>query len=42
MDIREVTSQFFVAPQITETDLALLQKRGIQSIICNRPDGGGR
>ncbi len=41
MDIREVTSQFFVAPQITETDLVLLQKRGIQSIICNRPDGEG-
>ena len=41
MDIREVTSQFFVAPQITETDLALLQKRGIRSVICNRPDGEG-
>ena len=39
MDIREVSSQFFVAPQITETDLAVLQSKGIKSIICNRPDG---
>jgi sulfide:quinone oxidoreductase len=41
MDIREVSSQFFVAPQITETDLAVLQSKGIKSIICNRPDGEG-
>ena len=41
MDIRHVTDQFFVAPQITEIDLAVLQDKGIRSIICNRPDGEG-
>lgn len=41
MDIRKVTDQFFVSPQITEADLAALRDKGFQSIICNRPDGEG-
>ena len=41
MDIRKITDQFFVAPQISETDLAAIKERGIKSIICNRPDGEG-
>lgn len=41
MDIRKISDQFFVAPQISETDLAAIKERGIQSIICNRPDGEG-
>jgi sulfide:quinone oxidoreductase len=30
-----------VAPQVTETDLAFLRKKGFRSIICNRLDGEG-
>lgn len=41
MDIREITDQFFVAPQITEKDLPLLYEKGIKTIVCNRPDGEG-
>ena len=41
MDIREISDQFFVAPQITEADLSTLREKGIQSVICNRPDGEG-
>ena len=41
MDIRQVSDQFFVSPQISETDLVALRGKGIQSIICNRPDGEG-
>jgi sulfide:quinone oxidoreductase len=41
MDIRKITDQFFVAPQISEIDLAALSDKGIKSIICNRPDGEG-
>lgn len=41
MDIRRISDQFFVAPQISETDLAAIKERGIKSIICNRPDGEG-
>lgn len=41
MDICKITSQFFVAPQITEADLAALREKGIKSVICNRPDGEG-
>ncbi|MCF2870385.1 bifunctional protein tyrosine phosphatase family protein/NAD(P)/FAD-dependent oxidoreductase [Octadecabacter sp. G9-8] len=41
MDIRKISGQFFVAPQISEADLAAVKAQGIQSIICNRPDGEG-
>ncbi|EEB82484.1 TIGR01244 family sulfur transferase [Roseobacter sp. GAI101] len=39
MDIKEISDQFYIAPQITEADFALLRDKGIRSIICNRPDG---
>ncbi|WP_458734281.1 protein tyrosine phosphatase family protein [Zobellella taiwanensis] len=39
MDIRQVTSSFAVADQVTEADLATLAGRGIRTLICNRPDG---
>ena len=39
MDMRKISDQFFVAPQITQTDFAMLRDKGIRSIICNRPDG---
>ena len=39
MDIKEISDQFYIAPQITEADIALLRDKGIRSIICNRPDG---
>jgi sulfide:quinone oxidoreductase len=41
MDIRKITDQFFVAPQFSEINLAVLSDKGIKSIICNRPDGVG-
>ena len=39
MDMKQISDQFFVAPQISETDLANLRAQGIGSVICNRPDG---
>jgi sulfide:quinone oxidoreductase len=41
MEIRKISDQLSVSPQITEVDLAALREAGIQSIICNRPDGEG-
>ncbi|MDG5747627.1 TIGR01244 family sulfur transferase [Qipengyuania sp. XHP0207] len=39
MEIREVTPNFAVAPQMQPSDLATLAERGFVAIICNRPDG---
>lgn len=39
MDIRKVTDDFSVAPQIEVDEVAELAALGFQSIICNRPDG---
>ena len=41
MDIRKISDQLFVAPQIEAADLAALRDQGVQSVICNRPDGEG-
>lgn len=41
MEMKQVSDQFFVSPQISETDLAQLREKGIGSVICNRPDGEG-
>lgn len=41
METKQVSDQFFVSPQISETDLAQLREKGIGSVICNRPDGEG-
>jgi sulfide:quinone oxidoreductase len=39
MDIRNITDDFSVSPQIAEADLAAVREEGFRSIICNRPDG---
>lgn len=38
-DIRQVTDQFAVAPQITLEDFAALADLGFRHVINNRPDG---
>ena len=38
-DIRQVTDQFAVAPQIALEDFALLKGLGFSHVISNRPDG---
>ncbi|MCM2563399.1 bifunctional protein tyrosine phosphatase family protein/NAD(P)/FAD-dependent oxidoreductase [Lutimaribacter sp. EGI FJ00015] len=39
MDIRNITDQLSVAPQLQPADMAELAKQGFRSVICNRPDG---
>jgi len=39
MDVRKISAELSVAPQILPQDLAELVKQGFRSIICNRPDG---
>jgi sulfide:quinone oxidoreductase len=41
MDIRQVTKNVSVAPQILPGEVAELKAQGFKSIICNRPDGEG-
>ncbi|HBM84890.1 MAG TPA: TIGR01244 family phosphatase [Halieaceae bacterium] len=41
MDIRTLDEQLSVSAQITPDELADLAARGVQHIICNRPDGEG-
>ena len=41
MEIKRLTEQLSVGPQITEPDLAILREKGFRSVICNRPDGEG-
>jgi sulfide:quinone oxidoreductase len=38
MDIRNVTDEFAVGPQIAVSDTAKLATQGFSAIICNRPD----
>ncbi|MAZ20122.1 TIGR01244 family sulfur transferase [Roseovarius sp.] len=38
MDLRKITDDFAVAPQILPEDVAEIAKSGYRSIICNRPD----
>lgn len=40
-DIRRVTPDFAVAPQLTEADLEAIAAAGFKTIIANRPDGEG-
>ncbi len=37
MDIRPLSADFAVAPQITVADVSLLAKAGFTHVICNRP-----
>jgi sulfide:quinone oxidoreductase len=39
MDIRKITDDFAVAPQIREADVAAIAQAGYRAVICNRPDG---
>ncbi len=41
MDIRPLTNELSVAPQIRSADLPALRDAGYRAIICNRPDGEG-
>ncbi len=41
IDIREVTEDFWVSPQIGAADLSAIREAGFRAIICNRPDGEG-
>lgn len=38
MDIREITPDYFVAPQIDPADMPAVAAAGIRAVICNRPD----
>ncbi|MEL6889818.1 MAG: TIGR01244 family sulfur transferase [Pseudomonadota bacterium] len=38
MDIRQITPDYFVAPQLDPADLPDIAAAGITTIICNRPD----
>ncbi len=40
-DIRNVTADFAVAPQITEADIEAIAAQGFKTIVANRPDGEG-
>jgi sulfide:quinone oxidoreductase len=39
MDIRKITDDFSVAPQIRVADVAAIAAAGFHAVICNRPDG---
>jgi sulfide:quinone oxidoreductase len=41
MDIRRLTPELSVSPQIQSADIAGLQAAGFRSLVCNRPDGEG-
>lgn len=38
MEIRQITEDYSVAPQIAVTDVAGIKAAGFRSVICNRPD----
>ena len=39
MDLRPITQDFTVSPQIEVGDVAAVVDAGYRSILCNRPDG---
>ena len=39
MDIRTLTDEFAVSPQLTPEDAGGVAAAGFRSVICNRPDG---
>ncbi|WP_108263201.1 bifunctional protein tyrosine phosphatase family protein/NAD(P)/FAD-dependent oxidoreductase [Mangrovicoccus ximenensis] len=39
MDIRSITPDFSVSPQIQPADLGEIARLGYRTVICNRPDG---
>ena len=38
MDMRQITPDYFVSPQLDPADMAEAAAAGITTIICNRPD----
>lgn len=38
MDIRQITPDYFVSPQIDPADLPAIAEAGFTRVICNRPD----
>ncbi|MDF3831917.1 TIGR01244 family sulfur transferase [Cupriavidus basilensis] len=41
MEIRFLTGQLSVSPQIASTDIEAIAAQGFRALICNRPDGEG-
>ena len=41
MDLKRISPEFLVSPQITAADVGVAASRGVRSIVCNRPDGEG-
>jgi sulfide:quinone oxidoreductase len=41
MELKRISPDLTVSPQITAADVAALKAEGFRSIICNRPDGEG-
>jgi len=39
MEIRRLSQDVSVSPQITPMDVAVIAEAGFRSIVCNRPDG---
>jgi sulfide:quinone oxidoreductase len=39
MDIRKITDELSVAPQIRADDVSAIAAAGFRAVICNRPDG---
>src|ERR1700739_3293083 len=39
MDIRKITEELSVAPQIPAAEVPALAAAGFRAVICNRPDG---
>ena len=39
MDIRKITDELSVAPQIRADDVSAIVAAGFRAVICNRPDG---
>jgi sulfide:quinone oxidoreductase len=39
MDIRKITEELSVAPQISARDVSAIAAAGFRAVICNRPDG---
>src|ERR1700690_996502 len=39
MDIRKITDELSVAPQIRADEVSAISAAGFRAIICNRPDG---
>ena len=39
MNIKELSPELSVSPQIFAADLALIKEQGFVAVICNRPDG---